>query len=56
MFGREFEFITTTYLDNLVMWNHEEDHPICMELTEEELSWIEQQIKFSSGSRTRHNE
>ncbi len=26
------------------------DHPICMELSEEELSWIEQQIKFASGS------
>lgn len=51
MFGREFESITTTYLDNLVMDAESLlDHPICMELTEEELSWIEQQIKFSSGS------
>ena len=50
-FGREFESVTTTYLDNLVMDAESLlDHPICMELTEEELSWIEQQIKFSSGS------
>ena len=50
-FEREFDSITTTYLDNLVMDAESLlDHPICMELTEEELSWIEQQIKFSSGS------
>ena len=50
-FEREFESITTTYLDNLVMDAESLlDHPICMELTEEELSWIEQQIKFSGGS------
>ena len=48
-FEREFEPITTTYLDNLAMDAESLlDHPICIELSEEELSWIEQQIKFSS--------
>ena len=48
-FEREFELITTTYLDNLAMDAESLlDHPICIELSEEELSWIEQQIKFSS--------
>lgn len=48
-FEREFETITTTYLETLTMDAESLlDHPICMELSEEELSWIEQQIKFSS--------
>ena len=48
-FEREFDPVTTLYLDNLLMDAESLlDHPICMELTEEELSWIEQQIKFSS--------
>ena len=50
-FEREFDAITSTYLDNLAMDAESLlDHPICMELSEEELSWIEQQIKFASGS------
>ena len=49
-FEREFDSITTSYLDNLLIDAESLlDHPICMVLTEEELSWIEQQIKFSSG-------
>ena len=48
-FEREFETITTTNLETLTMDAESLlDHPICMELSEEELSWIEQQIKFSS--------
>ncbi len=50
-FEREFDSMTNTYLENLVLDAETLlDHPICMELSEEELSWIEQQIKFSSGS------
>mgnify|MGYP005749322597 FL=1 len=26
------------------------DHPICMELTDEELAWIQQQVNFSSSN------
>ena len=48
IFVREFETISTTYLENLILDGESLlDHPICIELSEEELSWIEQQIKFS---------
>ena len=50
-FEREFDSITSTYLDNLAMDAESLlDHPICMELSDEELSWIDQQIKFSNRS------
>ena len=45
---REFETINSIYVDSLVMDPESLfEHPICMELTEEELSWIQQQITFS---------
>ena len=52
MFVREFETISTTYLENLILDGESLlDHPICIELSDEELSWIEQQIKFSSNDQ-----
>ena len=48
IFMREFETINSIYLESLVMDPESLfEHPICMELTEEELSWIQQQITFS---------
>ena len=45
---RELDNITTPYLENLVLDPESLiEHPICMELTEEELSWINQQITFT---------
>jgi len=47
-FSREFELISPQYLENLVMDSESVlDHPICMELSDEELSWIQQQISFA---------
>ena len=52
MFVREFESISTTYLENLILDGESLlDHPICIELSEEELSWIDQQIKFSNNNQ-----
>ncbi|MEC7255801.1 MAG: DUF835 domain-containing protein, partial [Candidatus Thermoplasmatota archaeon] len=48
IFMREFETINSIYLESLVMDPESLfEHPICMELTDEELSWIQQQITFS---------
>ena len=48
IFMREFESINSIYLESLVMDPESLfEHPICMELTDEELSWIQQQITFS---------
>ena len=48
IFMREFETINSIYLEGLVMDPESLfEHPICMELTDEELSWIQQQITFS---------
>ena len=46
---REFDNLNSTYLESLVMDPESIiDHPICMELTDEELAWIQQQVNFSS--------
>ncbi len=48
IFMREFETINSIYLESLVMDPESLfEHPICVELTDEELSWIQQQITFS---------
>ena len=49
-FSREFDTITDSYIENLI-GDAESllDHPICMELSDEELSWIQQQINFSTS-------
>lgn len=47
LFQREFDHLNSAYLESLVMDPESlVDHPICMELTDEELTWIQQQISF----------
>ena len=47
IFQREFDHLSSAYLESLVMDPESlVDHPICMELTDEELTWIQQQISF----------
>ena len=50
IFQREFDLLDSGYLESLVMDPESLiDHPICMELTDEELTWIQQQITFSNS-------
>ena len=50
---REFDNLNSTYLESLVMDPESIiDHPICMELTDEELAWIQQQVNFSSSNES----
>lgn len=50
IFQREFDHLDSGYLESLVMDPESLiDHPICMELTDEELTWIQQQITFSNS-------
>ena len=49
IFQREFDHLNSTYIESLVMDPESIiDHPICMELTDEELAWIQQQVNFST--------
>jgi len=50
-FLREFDLITSVFLEALIIDSESlVDHPICIELSDEELSWIEQQISFATSN------
>ena len=50
-FLKEFDLITTVFLEALIFDSESLiDHPICIELSDEELSWIEQQISFATSN------
>ena len=53
---KDFELLEQNFL-NFLLLDPEEifQHPICTELTEEELSWIEQQVSMLSRHRTDEN-
>ena len=53
---KDFELLEQNFL-NFLLLDPEEifQHPICTELTEEELSWIEQQVSMLSKHRTDEN-
>jgi len=50
-FLKEFDLITSRFLETLTLDSEALiDHPICIELSDEELSWIEQQISFATSN------
>mgnify|MGYP001243554340 CR=1 FL=1 len=50
-FLKEFDLITSVFLEALIIDSESLiDHPICIELSDEELSWIEQQISFATSN------
>ncbi|MAK19786.1 MAG: hypothetical protein CMA05_00555 [Euryarchaeota archaeon] len=50
-FLKEFDLITSGFLETLTLDSEGLiDHPICIELSDEELSWIEQQISFATSN------
>ncbi|HII57771.1 MAG TPA: DUF835 domain-containing protein [Candidatus Poseidoniaceae archaeon] len=50
-FLKEFDLITLVFLEALIIDSESLiDHPICIELSDEELSWIEQQISFATSN------
>ena len=50
-FLKEFDLITPVFLEALIFDSESLiDHPICIELSDEELSWIEQQISFATSN------
>ncbi len=50
-FLKEFDLITSVFLEALIFDSESLiDHPICIELSDEELSWIEQQISFATSN------
>ena len=50
-FLKEFDIITSVFLEALIIDSESlVDHPICIELSDEELSWIEQQISFATSN------
>tara|TARA_B100001996_G_scaffold294117_1_gene234339 strand:- start:1487 stop:3487 length:2001 start_codon:yes stop_codon:yes gene_type:complete len=52
-FLKEFDLITSGFLETLILDSEGLiDHPICIELSDEELSWIEQQISFATSNDT----
>lgn len=49
-FLREFDLVASGFLEALILDSEGlMDHPICVELSDEELSWIEQQISFATS-------
>jgi len=49
-FLKEFDLIPSGFVEGLVIDSEALiDHPICVELSDEELSWIEQQISFATS-------
>lgn len=50
-FLKEFDLITSGFVETLNLDSEGLiDHPICIELSDEELSWIEQQISFATSN------
>ena len=50
-FLKEFDLIPSGFVEGLVIDSEALiDHPICVELSDEELSWIEQQISFATSN------
>ena len=50
-FLKEFDLINSVFLEALIIDSEALiDHPICIELSDEELSWIEQQISFATSN------
>ena len=50
-FLKEFDLIPSGFVEGLVIDSETLiDHPICVELSDEELSWIEQQISFATSN------
>ena len=54
--SKDFELLEQNFL-NFLLLDPEEifQHPICTELTEEELSWIEQQVSMLSKDKSDKN-
>ena len=50
-FLKEFDLIPSGFVEGLIIDSESLiDHPICVELSDEELSWIEQQVSFATSN------